>query len=170
MLAEEIKQNRPFRSLEQVAFLNVQKTADALLRDVAELLKPTGLSGTQYNVLRILRGVGPESLGCQEIASRMITRDPDMTRLLDRLEKRGCVARTRQSTDRRVVRTTITPAGLALLEQLDEPIYRAHLAQLGHMGHDRLATLIELLEEARRGGATKNSTTKETSHDSHHPQ
>jgi len=163
MLADEIKQNRPFRSPEQVAFLNLQKTADALGRDMAELMKGSGLSPTQYNVLRILRGIGPAGLGCQEIAGRMITRDPDMTRLLDRLEKRGLVIRNRHPGDRRVVRTVITPAGLTVLQQLDEPIYRAHLAQLGHMRRDRLDLLIELLEEAR--GSTKK---KEDSHDQHH--
>jgi DNA-binding MarR family transcriptional regulator len=133
-----------------VAFLNIQKTADALSRDVVALFKASRLSPTQYNVLRILRGVGPAGLSCQEIASRMITRDPDMTRLLDRLEKNGLVIRNRQSGDRRVVLSVITPAGLALLQQLDEPVHHAHLAQLGHMRRDRLDLLIELLEEARK--------------------
>jgi DNA-binding MarR family transcriptional regulator len=115
------------------------------------LLKSAGLSHTQYNVLRILRGASPETLSCGEIAQRLITRDPDITRLLDRLESRGLISRMRGTTDRRVVRSTVTPAGLDLLQQLDEPLHQAHLRQLAHMSEQDLQTLVRLLEEARSG-------------------
>ena len=149
-LQRETGKQHPFDSLEQEAALNVQKTADALMAMASDTLKPAGLSITQYNVLRILRGAG-ESLACGEIAQRMITREPDMTRLLDRLEKRGLIARSRSETDRRVVQTSITPRGVALIDELDQPILGLHKRQLGHLGETRLRQLIELLEEARAG-------------------
>jgi len=148
-LAKEIQKREPFASLEQEAYLNLLRTADILVRPLAALLKAHELSPTQYNVLRILRGAGPGGLACQAIASRMITRDPDMTRLLDRLHKRGLVARTRQSCDRRVVLSTVTPEGLAILAKLDQPVTDAHYRQLKHLGKDRLQALIHLLELAR---------------------
>ena len=147
-LQRETRQQHPFDSLEQEAALNVQKTADALVAMASDTLKPAALSITQYNVLRILRGAG-ESLACGEIAQRMITREPDMTRLLDRLEKRGLIARSRSDTDRRVVRTSITPHGVQLISGLDQPIIELHKRQLGHLGESKLRQLIELLEEAR---------------------
>src|SRR5215213_3270860 len=113
--------------------LNLARTADVLQRDMAEVMKPWNLSPTQYNVLRILRGAG-EPLACGEVADRMISRDPDMTRLLDRLEKRGLIGRCRGTEDRRVVKTRITPAGLKLLAELDDVVIKAHKAQLGHLG------------------------------------
>ena len=103
---------------------------------------------TQYNVLRILRGA-PEGCTCGEIAKRMITREPDITRLLDRLEKRGLISRCRQTDDRRVVLTRITPEGLELLAGLDEPVQTAHRSQLGHLGRERLRTLVDLLRACR---------------------
>jgi DNA-binding MarR family transcriptional regulator len=132
--------------------MNLQRTADALLRGVEELLKPAGLTPSQYNVLRILRGAGPEGLACGEIAGRMLTRDPDMTRLLDRMDKRGLVTRSRNSRDRRVVVTRITAAGLRLLASLDEPVVNLHKQQLQHLGRERLRQLSSLLEEARESG------------------
>ncbi|MGB6357492.1 MAG: MarR family transcriptional regulator, partial [Candidatus Acidiferrales bacterium] len=119
---------RPAACLEEAAFLDLLRTSDVLARGVVHVLKPDGLSPTQYNVLRILRG-SPEGLPCGEIAGRMITRDPDITRLLDRLEKRGLILRTRQNQDRRTVLTRITPAGLRLLARLDAPVQRAHRQQ-----------------------------------------
>jgi DNA-binding MarR family transcriptional regulator len=153
-LQQEILKERPFDALEQEAYLNVIRTADVLLRDTAEVLKPAGLSTVQYNVLRILRGMkctgGPSTgLACREVAERMITRDPDMTRLLDRLEKRGLISRSREEKDRRVVRTCITEAGLELLASLDDAVLASHRKQLRHLGDDRLRQLIELLEDAR---------------------
>src|SRR5207245_10164892 len=106
------RSRRPARGLENEVFLNLLRTADALLRDVEQILKAVELSHTQYNVLRILRGAGRQGLACQEIGERMLTRDPDITRLLDRLEARALVSRARGRADRRVVQTRITPAGL----------------------------------------------------------
>jgi DNA-binding MarR family transcriptional regulator len=130
------------------AFLAVQRLAGDLLQGVTELLKGSGLSGAQYNVLRILRGAGDSGLSCGQIAERLITRDPDITRLLDRLEKRGLVARVRDTADRRVVTTRITEEGLEVLAALDEPVAALHRRQLGHLGKDRLRQLLELLADA----------------------
>jgi DNA-binding MarR family transcriptional regulator len=159
-LKDEIRKALPFAVLEQEASLNVIRTADALSRPFEELAKGTGLSPTQYNVLRILRGAGVEGLPCGQIVERMITRDPDMTRLLDRLEKRELIARSRDARDRRVVRATVTAGGLALLSKLDVPVLEMHRRQLGHMGRNRLKQLIKLLEEAR-GGPDDGPTTCE---------
>jgi len=119
-----------------------------LTRALDRILKTGALSGTQYNVLRILRGT-PEGLPCGEIASRMITRDPDITRLLDRLEKRELISRCRETKDRRMVMARITPQGLRLLAQLDEPVKETHRKQLGHLGRERLRGLTELLHVSR---------------------
>jgi len=119
-----------------------------LSRGLVRILKTEDLSATQYNVLRILRG-SPDGLPCGEIASRMITRDPDITRLLDRLERRGLISRCRETKDRRMVMAGITPDGLKLLARLDEPVGDAHRKQLGHLGRERLRALTELLHAAR---------------------
>ena len=145
----EIRQKKPFRLRKEEAFVNLLRTADVLLHGVAETLKPFGLSPTQYNVLRILRGAEPKGLACREISQRMITRDPDVTRLLDRLEDRGLAERTKSLEDRRVIRTRITDAGLQILETLDAPIGDLHTRQLGHLNSAKLRALIELLEQAR---------------------
>jgi DNA-binding MarR family transcriptional regulator len=150
-IQQELKQTRPMGSMEQEAYLNVLRTSNALLAGLSELLKGYDLTQTQYNVLRILRGAGDRGLTAGEVGERMITRDPDVTRLLDRLEKRGLVERWRSGEDRRVVHTRITPAGLSLIGPLDERVAELHVRQLGHVGPDRLATLIELLESARDG-------------------
>jgi DNA-binding MarR family transcriptional regulator len=133
---------------EELAYLELQRTADMLARGPAQMLKAEQLSSNQYNVLRILRGA-PEGLTCGEIASRMITRDPDITRLLDRLEKRSLTSRCRETEDRRTVMVRITPAGAKLLARMDAPVREAHRRQLGHLGRNRLAALIELLQAAR---------------------
>jgi DNA-binding MarR family transcriptional regulator len=148
-LKDEIGKRKDFENLEQEVFLDLQRTADALMRDVELLLKPAGLSSTQYNVLRILRGAGQDGLPCGEVGQRMITHDPDMTRLLDRLEKRGLIARSRQKADRRVVRASITPAAMHLLAQLDEPVVQLHRGQLSHLGERKLRMLNKLLDAAR---------------------
>src|ERR1017187_2224556 len=109
---------------EEAAFLDLMRTTDILARRLVLVLKPADLSTTQYNVLRILRG-SPEGLPCGEIASRMITREPDITRLLDRLEKRGLISRCRETKDRRTVLTRITPEGLRLIGELDAPVQEA---------------------------------------------
>jgi len=135
-------------SREEAVLLELVRTADILSRRPAELLKAAELSPTQYNVLRILRGAA-EPLTCGEIGKRMITRDPDITRLLDRLKKRGLISRRREVRDRRTVLVQITPAGLALLARLDEPIQDLHRSQLGHLGEERLRQLSELLSACR---------------------
>ncbi len=135
-------------ALEEAAFLDMWRTADLLSAGPARAIKAEHLSLTQYNVLRILRGA-PEGLVCGEIAKRMITRDPDITRLLDRLEKRGLIARRREPADHRRVVTRITSAGLRLLARLDRPVREAHQRQLGHLGPGRLRKLAQLLRLAR---------------------
>lgn len=135
--------------LEEQAFVSLVLTSDLLSRRLEPVLKAAEISPTQYNVLRILRGA-PEGLPCGEIGSRMITRDPDITRLLNRLEKRGLVSRCRETRDRRVVWARITDAGLRLLAQLDAPILDVHHMQLGHLGPEKLRKLLSLLKEARR--------------------
>lgn len=135
-------------SPEEAAFLELLRTTDMLSRGPARVLKGEELSANQYNVLRILRG-SPDGLPCGEIASRMITRDPDITRLLDRLEKRDLISRCRETKDRRMVMARITPPGLKLLAKLDEPVQEAHRRQLGHMAGEKLRTLTELLQTAR---------------------
>lgn len=141
------KRRRP-ACAEEAAFLDLLRTTDMLSRGLAQLLKTEELSATQYNVLRILRGA-PDGLPCGEIASRMITRDPDVTRLLDRLEKRGLIVRWRETKDRRMVIVRIKPEGLKVLARLDEPVEQTHRKQLGHLGRERLRELTELLEAAR---------------------
>ena len=130
-------------------FLNLMRTADKLSRSTEEILKLAGLSDTQYNVLRILRGAGGQGLCCREVAERMITRDPDITRLLDRLERRGFLARSRDSRDRRVITVRITPVGLQVLKDLDGPLAEYNRKLLSHMDKKDLRKLIELLEVAR---------------------
>jgi DNA-binding MarR family transcriptional regulator len=139
---------RSLATPEEATFLELLRTTDMLSRGLVHILRAEDLSSTQYNVLRILRGA-PEGLPCGEIASRMITRDPDITRLLDRLEKRGLISRCRETKDRRMVMARITPGGLKLLSRLDEPIQQGHRKQLGHLGRDRLRALVDLLQAAR---------------------
>ena len=130
-------------------FVALLHTADALSQEAEQLLKAAGLTGTQYNVLRILRGAEPEGLPCRGIGDRMISHDPDMTRLLDRMEKRGLITRERQTDDRRVVKTRITPRGLTLLKTLDQPVHDLHKRQFRHIPATRLKSLGRLLEEVR---------------------
>jgi DNA-binding MarR family transcriptional regulator len=139
----------PQPGLEARVFVSLQRTAEALARGAEDLLKPYGLSGTQYNILRILRGAGDEGLGCSEIGGRLISRDPDITRLLDRMESRGLIARARQTQDRRVVETRITTEGLQLLAELDEPVSELHRRQLRHIPQRQLQQLASLLDRAR---------------------
>lgn len=148
-LQHELKQNLPFRSREQEAYLALLRTADALQTSVEAKLNEFGLTGTQYNALRILRGAEPEGLPCNEIGERMITHDPDVTRLLNRLEKRGLVKRARAKADRRVVYGRITAAGLRLLREMDKPIEQHGREILKHVGQETLQQLIELLQLVR---------------------
>ena len=140
------RNSRPL-PLEDEVFVKLLRAATAVSQEAEKLLKSHGLSPEQYNVLRILRGAEPLGLACREIGERMITRDPDMTRLLDRLEGRGLVTRERQKDDRRVVKTRITSTGLEILGRLDQPVRDLHKRQFLHMPPTRLKALAGLLEE-----------------------
>jgi DNA-binding MarR family transcriptional regulator len=126
------------------------RAAEQFRREFVEILKQDDLSDAQFNVLRILRGAGEAGLACGQVAERLIRYDPDVTRLLDRLEKRGLVARTRDAADRRVVRTCLTTAGLELLARLDRPIDDLHERQLGHLTIRELTSLRAIVDAARR--------------------
>jgi DNA-binding MarR family transcriptional regulator len=158
-LRSEIRQTRPFGSLEQEAALNLRRTADLMDQQVTDLLRGASLTPTQYNVLRILRGAGASGLAAGEIGERMLTRGCDITRLLDRLETQGLLQRSRGKEDRRVVTVTITQGGLDLLAELDSPMAVLHVRQLHHLGPAKLRQLIELLGEARQGHAQEPRTT-----------
>ena len=147
-LKREIKQKRPFSSVQEEVVLALTRTADQLSGAIAPLLREADLSLSQYNVLRILRGAEGE-LPCGEISDRMVRRDPDLTRLLDRLEKHGLVSRARATADRRVVLTRITPEGLRRLELLDAPITTRVRESLAHVSESKLKALLDLLEEIR---------------------
>lgn len=135
--------------IEERIFVSLIRTANALARGAEALLKPYSLSGTQYNILRILRGAGEKGLACREIGCRLISRDPDITRLLDRMESRGLIARAREAQDRRVVKTRITAEGLRLLAELDKPMHELHRRQLRHFSGKQLRQFSDLLERAR---------------------
>ena len=148
-LRSDLRQTKPFTSLSQECFLNVLRTSTALVDAMEDLFKPYGISGTQYNVLRILRGSEPDGLCRNALRDRMLTRMPDMTRLLDRMEEAGLVLRTRDSDDRRLVSTRITDRALRLLDELNQPVSELHEAQLGHLTDAQLRSLIDLLTRAR---------------------
>lgn len=148
-LREEIRQKSAFQSLEQEAYLNLIRTATLLSDGIDAVLRPHGLSGAQYNALRILAGAGDDGMCRNEVRDRMVRRAPDMTRLLDRMEGLGLVERERSVEDRRQVGTTITRKGLKLLAEIEDEVNAAHHAQLGHFSRDDLKQLIMLLEQAR---------------------
>jgi DNA-binding MarR family transcriptional regulator len=155
LLLTELKQGRPFRSRTDEAYLNVVRTADLLKRSTAEALRPHDLTPAQYNVLRILRGALHEpaekdhARTCGDICDRLVTYEPDVTRLLDKLVRQGLVERERDRADRRVVRSRITPKGLDLLSGLDDRMDSVSRSRLQRLGEARLLQLIELLEEIR---------------------
>ncbi len=148
-LNQEIRQEKPFVSLEEEAFLALQRTASLLLQALGRSLKGHDLTPAQYNALRILRGAVEEALTCGEIGERLVSPGPDVTRLLDRLEQRGLVVRLRDDEDRRIVRARITQRGARLLTQLDAPVEETLTGLLGHLGPKRLQSLIETLALAR---------------------
>jgi len=149
VVARELKQKRAFASREQEVMLGLQLVTARIMEPWEKFLKANAdLSLHQYNVLRILRGNHPAGLPSGEIANRMITRDPDITRLVDRLEKRGLVTRVRGRQDRRVVEVGITTKGLELLRSLDEPVDRFPRSMLGHLGPKKLAQLGLLIEQS----------------------
>ena len=148
-LRDEIKQAGPWSSREQEAFLNLLRTADALARGELPLLKNANLSPNQYNALRILRGAGADGVSCSELGNRLIERDPDVTRLIDKLEERGLMARTRDARDRRVYRNVITqPDSTCWLRSMRRS-WRFTGSRWGTLSHEKLTPLIRLLEEAR---------------------
>jgi DNA-binding MarR family transcriptional regulator len=150
-LQSELKQRKPFGGLEHEATVSIARTAAVLEHGTSEALKPHGLTPTQFNVLRILRGAEPEGLCRNEVRDRLVARVPDATRLLDRLSEMGLVVRAREGRDRRFVRTRITAAGLDRLRPLDHITQALHKRQIGHLGERKLRQLIELLAEARNG-------------------
>jgi DNA-binding MarR family transcriptional regulator len=148
-LQDELKQSKPFRSLEQEALLSIERTAAVLGHGLADALRRYDITPTQYNVLRILRGAGEAGLCRNEVRDRLVSQVPDVTRLLDRMEEMDLVARERAEEDRRMVFTRITRKGTQLLARLDEPVARLHYEQLGRLGAAKLRTLIDLLAAAR---------------------
>ena len=148
----ELKQTRPFRSLEEEAALTIVRTAAALEHAFAQALRPYDITPTQYNVLRILRGAGGDGLCRNEVGQRLIRQVPDVTRLLDRMEELDLIARQRGGKDRRYVTTRITKKGLELLKRVDEKVDEIHQDQLGHVDRVRLQQLIRLLDTARHRG------------------
>ena len=146
-VARELKQKSRFSSPEQEVFLGLRVAVARMLDPWAQFLKTTaGLTTSQYNVLRILRGSHPTRLTCSDVGERMIARDPDVTRLVDRLAKRGLVERIRSRRDRRVVDVGITDTGLTVLRELDAHVERMPKAMLGHLGAKKLRQLGNLLE------------------------
>ena len=148
-LKQELKQDKPFRSLQQEAELNLVRTANLLQDNFERMLKPYRITGTQYNVLRILRGAEPNGLCRNEVSGRLLNRMPDATRLLDRMEEAGLVTRARSTEDRRLVTTRITEKGRELVDSLDDVVQKQHEKQLGHLSDKELRTLIELLTAVR---------------------
>jgi DNA-binding MarR family transcriptional regulator len=148
-LQQEIQQTRPFELVEEEAMLNIVRTAEVLQRAIADFLGGFGLSPAQYNVLRILRGAGPDGATCSQIGKRMLTHDPDITRLLDRMEARELIARARDGADRRAVITRITETGLALVGEIDQPVKKLFQTRLAKIGRDEFANLTAQLEKVR---------------------
>ncbi len=152
-LQDEIKQSKPFGSLQQEAVLSMARTTAVLTRAWEQFLRGYGITLTQYNVLRILRGAGPGGLCRHEVASRLVTEVPDVSRLLDRMMHAGLLTRTRGVEDRRMVKACITDRGLAILEELDRPSFTLPQKQMAHMTETDLRTLIQLLDAARSSPA-----------------
>lgn len=148
-LQAELKQNKPFRDSGQEALLAIRRTADTLQREMARTIEPFGVTEQQYNVLRILRGSHPDGLPSLEIGDRMIERQPNVTRLLDRLDRKGLVRRKRSTQDRRVVRCWISDRGLDLLSEMDDPIDATDLRLAGNLSAEEHDQLIELLARVR---------------------
>ena len=155
-LAGELRQSKGFDSLEQEALLNLARTHEFIQQRISEFFKPFQLTATQYNILRILRGAGEHGISCSKASERMVTADPDITRLLDRLESRGLIARERSQEDRRVVMSRITTAGLELLKAIDKPLMEFGKRVMGHVGRERLEQLIDTLESIRHADASQS--------------
>lgn len=149
-LAAELRQSRPFASPEEEAALNLARTHEVIQQRMAEFFKQFQLTPTQYNILRILRGAGKDGITCSQAAERMVTADPDITRLLDRLEARKLIERERSRQDRRIVIGRVREEGLELLKRIDRPLAEFHRRQMGRIGRERLGQLIEILESIRK--------------------
>ncbi|HZT58714.1 MAG TPA: MarR family transcriptional regulator [Pyrinomonadaceae bacterium] len=147
---KETKRPKPGACREEEVYLLLLRTTELLWAGVSETLKEADLTPTQYNVLRILRGAGRDGASCREIGERMVTKDSDITRLLDRLEARGLIARVRHAGDRRVIVARITDEGLRLLSDLDHPVASRHRRQLGHLGDRQLGALRRLLDAVHK--------------------
>jgi DNA-binding MarR family transcriptional regulator len=158
-LRDELKQARPFPTLEEEVCVEIQRTSQAVSRWVALALRPWTLSESQFNVLRILRGSGEGGLPAARIVERMVRHDPDLTRLLDRLEAAGLAEKARDARDRRVVNARITETGLRVVESASEAVSRSVVKGLRHLGVRRLEALADLLELARTGGDFTDSPT-----------
>ncbi len=152
-LKSEIAQTSPFSSLEEEAILNVMRTSDCLERTFQHKTREWGLTPTQYNVLRILRGAQPDGLPCAAIGKRMIAMEPDITRILRRLKLLKLIRQHRDRQDRRVIMTQISEPGLDLLRAMDGVIQKVPLELLGHIGRGELGEMIRLLESARQSCA-----------------
>ena len=148
-LKEEIAQSQAFSSAEEEALLNLLRTADCLQRAMQRMIRPWGVTLTQYNVLRILRGAQPRGLTCTAVGDRMITAEPDITRLLARLKSLKLIRQQRDKHDKRVIWTQISPTGLALLNESDNAVQQYPRELVGHLDKTQLADLILLLEQAR---------------------
>ena len=152
-LQQDLKQKKPFRTLQQEAYLSVVRTSTSLTDALEDLLKPQGISATQFNVLRILRGAGADGLCRNALRDRMLTRMPDMTRLLDRMEEADLVVRAREGEDRRMVQTRITAKGRRLLDDLEAPVMALHKRQMARLTDAQLRSLSDLLTLVREGGS-----------------
>ena len=163
-LAQEIRQTKPFASPGEEAVLNLARTHEFFNQRISEFLKAFQLTPTQYNMLRILRGAGSEGVTCSQACERMITPDPDITRLLDRMEHQGWTQRERSRQDRRVVITRITGKGLELVDRIDAPLEAFTERLLGHIDRGKLLDLIEILESLR-GSAEQSQNRGEQNED-----
>ena len=148
-LLDEIKQRKPFKSIYEEAALNILRTSALLSADFEQVFKPYGITGTQYNVLRILRGADEKGLCRNDVRDRLLNKMPDATRLLDRMEKAGLISRSREQEDRRLVATRLTRKGRELVDELDPVVAKEHKALLGHLSDKQLAMLTTLLTLAR---------------------
>ncbi len=150
-LKASIKQSKPFQSIKEELLLTLVRTAADIEHQMMQDFRPYGLTTTQYNVLRILRGAGADGLCRHEVSDRLVRQVPDVTRLLDRMEDAGLIVRERGSEDRRFVSTRLTPQGLALVNKLDAEIAEMQNRYVGHLNDKQMRTLLGLLEELREG-------------------
>ena len=148
-IQEEIKQTKPFDKTEEEALVSVARTSSVLDRTMMALLKPFGITSTQYNILRILRGSKDRGLCRHEIASRMIAQVPDVTRLLDRMEEAGLIKRTRGTDDRRMVHTDITEKGIEMLDKVAPRLAEWQSKVAAAVGDQNLEVLVKLLDRVR---------------------